>query len=169
MELNGQVLNGHPYNRKCDVYSFGICLWEIYCCDMPYPHLSFSELTSAVVHQVSFYLCFSWLLLFRDLTLWNELAEFTARDTSMLPEFSCKRNETMLGCECWYEEARNGWGCLHVRSDWYIKGRGYDSSQSISRLFLFPHTSGALAKHHNFSNLYSIYLFTIIIIIILYI
>ncbi|MQL78403.1 hypothetical protein Taro_010837 [Colocasia esculenta] len=42
------VLNGSPYNRKCDVYSFGICLWEIYCCDMPYPDLSFSELTSAV-------------------------------------------------------------------------------------------------------------------------
>lgn len=46
-----EVLNGHPYNRKCDVYSFGICLWETYCCDMPYPNLSFSELTSAVVHQ----------------------------------------------------------------------------------------------------------------------
>ncbi|KAG6394219.1 hypothetical protein SASPL_144800 [Salvia splendens] len=46
-----EVLNGHPYNRKCDVYSFGICLWEIYCCDMPFPNLSFSELTSAVVHQ----------------------------------------------------------------------------------------------------------------------
>ncbi|KAF3444670.1 hypothetical protein FNV43_RR14363 [Rhamnella rubrinervis] len=40
-----------PYNRKCDVYSFGICLWEIYCCDMPYPDLSFSEVTSAVVRQ----------------------------------------------------------------------------------------------------------------------
>ncbi len=48
-----QVLNGHPYNRKCDVYSFGICLWEIYCCDMPYPDLSFSEVTSAVVRQVN--------------------------------------------------------------------------------------------------------------------
>ena len=47
-----QVLNGNPYNRKCDVYSFGICLWEIYCCDMPYPDLSFSEVTSAVVRQV---------------------------------------------------------------------------------------------------------------------
>ncbi|KAI3474876.1 hypothetical protein Pfo_030187 [Paulownia fortunei] len=46
-----EVLNGNPYNRKCDVYSFGICLWEIYCCDMPYPNLSFSELTSAVVRQ----------------------------------------------------------------------------------------------------------------------
>ncbi|CAK7328081.1 unnamed protein product [Dovyalis caffra] len=45
------VLNGNPYNRKCDVYSFGICLWEIYCCDMPYPDLSFSEVTSAVVRQ----------------------------------------------------------------------------------------------------------------------
>ncbi|CAN1334692.1 Serine/threonine-protein kinase STY13 [Linum perenne] len=46
-----EVLNGEPYNRKCDVYSFGICLWEIYCCDMPYPDLSFSEVTSAVVRQ----------------------------------------------------------------------------------------------------------------------
>ncbi|GKV18909.1 hypothetical protein SLEP1_g29230 [Rubroshorea leprosula] len=46
-----EVLNGNPYNRKCDVYSFGICLWEIYCCAMPYPDLSFSEVTSAVVRQ----------------------------------------------------------------------------------------------------------------------
>ncbi|CAM6123441.1 unnamed protein product [Calypogeia fissa] len=46
-----EVLNGKPYNRKCDVYSFGICLWEIYCCDMPYPDLSFTEMTHAVVHQ----------------------------------------------------------------------------------------------------------------------
>ncbi|XP_009613289.1 serine/threonine-protein kinase 52 [Nicotiana tabacum] len=46
-----EVLNGNPYNRKCDVYSYGICLWEIYCCDMPYPDLSFSEVTSAVVRQ----------------------------------------------------------------------------------------------------------------------
>ncbi|CAI0455963.1 unnamed protein product [Linum tenue] len=46
-----EVLNGNPYNRKCDVYSYGICLWEIYCCDMPYPDLSFSEMTSAVVRQ----------------------------------------------------------------------------------------------------------------------
>ncbi|MFS7971798.1 putative dual-specificity kinase TKL-Pl-4 family [Helianthus anomalus] len=43
--------NGNPYNRKCDAYSFGICLWEIYCCDMSYPDLSFSEVTSAVVRQ----------------------------------------------------------------------------------------------------------------------
>ncbi|KAK3413247.1 serine/threonine-protein kinase STY13 [Eucalyptus grandis] len=46
-----EVLNGSAYDRKCDVYSFGICLWEIYCCDMPYPDLSFSEVTSAVVRQ----------------------------------------------------------------------------------------------------------------------
>ncbi|ONM01990.1 MAP kinase kinase kinase51 [Zea mays] len=46
-----QVLEGKPYNRKCDVYSFGICLWEIYCCDMPYPDLSFADVSSAVVHQ----------------------------------------------------------------------------------------------------------------------
>ncbi|KAE8714604.1 protein tesmin/TSO1-like CXC 2-like [Hibiscus syriacus] len=46
-----EVLNGKHYNRKCDVYSFGICLWEIYCCDMPYPDLSFVEISSAVVQE----------------------------------------------------------------------------------------------------------------------
>ncbi|KAJ9182154.1 hypothetical protein P3X46_006179 [Hevea brasiliensis] len=46
-----EVLDGKPYNRSCDVYSFGICLWEIYCCDMPYPNLSFADVSSAVVRQ----------------------------------------------------------------------------------------------------------------------
>ncbi|GLT60352.1 hypothetical protein SLA2020_331210 [Shorea laevis] len=46
-----EVLDGKPYNRRCDVYSFGICLWEIYCCDMPYPDLSFADVSSAVVLQ----------------------------------------------------------------------------------------------------------------------
>ncbi|XVE81653.1 hypothetical protein DITRI_Ditri15bG0082500 [Diplodiscus trichospermus] len=46
-----EVLDGKPYNRRCDVYSFGICLWEIYCCDMPYPDLSFVDVSSAVVRQ----------------------------------------------------------------------------------------------------------------------
>ncbi|KAH7858020.1 hypothetical protein Vadar_019121 [Vaccinium darrowii] len=46
-----EVLDGKPYNRKCDVFSFGICLWEIYCCDLPYPGLSFAEVSSAVVRQ----------------------------------------------------------------------------------------------------------------------
>lgn len=46
-----EILDGKPYSKKCDVYSFGICLWEIYCCDMPYLTLSFADMTSAVVHQ----------------------------------------------------------------------------------------------------------------------
>lgn len=46
-----EVLDGKPYNRRCDVYSFGICLWEVYCCDMPYPDLSFADVSSAVVRQ----------------------------------------------------------------------------------------------------------------------
>ncbi|XP_019057562.1 PREDICTED: serine/threonine-protein kinase HT1-like isoform X2 [Tarenaya hassleriana] len=46
-----EVLDGKPYNRRCDVYSFGICLWEIYCCDMPYADLSFVHVSSAVVRQ----------------------------------------------------------------------------------------------------------------------
>ncbi|VVB01127.1 unnamed protein product [Arabis nemorensis] len=44
-----EVIDGKPYNRRCDVYSFGICLWEIYCCEMPYPDLSFVDVSSAVV------------------------------------------------------------------------------------------------------------------------
>ncbi|KAL8486448.1 hypothetical protein ACS0TY_022768 [Phlomoides rotata] len=46
-----EVLDGKPYNRKCDVYSFAICLWEIYCCDLPYVDFSFAEVSSAVVRQ----------------------------------------------------------------------------------------------------------------------
>ncbi|KAF2292731.1 hypothetical protein GH714_027696 [Hevea brasiliensis] len=45
------VFNNKPYNRKCVVYSFGICLWEMHFCAMLYPNLSFSELTSAVLYQ----------------------------------------------------------------------------------------------------------------------
>lgn len=44
-----EVLDGQPYDHKCDVYSYGICLWEIYCCAMPYAELSFSEVSSAIV------------------------------------------------------------------------------------------------------------------------
>ncbi|KAM7259695.1 hypothetical protein ACFE04_015436 [Oxalis oulophora] len=44
-----EVLDGKPYNRSCDVYSFGICLWEIYCCDMPYRNRSFIDASGAVV------------------------------------------------------------------------------------------------------------------------
>lgn len=108
-----QVLNGNPYNRKCDVYSFGICLWEIYCCDMPYPDLSFSEITSAVVRQVYFLVCFDWFpYLSSDcLSLFCVhgsimiillcsvgILEFKTRNTKMLPKFSGKCHEEMLGC-----------------------------------------------------------------------
>ncbi|XP_057425558.1 serine/threonine-protein kinase STY13-like [Lotus japonicus] len=46
-----EVLNGKPYDRRCDVYSFGMCLWEIYCCDLPYPNLSLVELSAAVANK----------------------------------------------------------------------------------------------------------------------
>ncbi|PHT29669.1 hypothetical protein CQW23_30739 [Capsicum baccatum] len=35
-----EVLIGLPYDHKCDVYSFGICLWEIYSCSISYSGLS---------------------------------------------------------------------------------------------------------------------------------
>uniref|UniRef100_J3M5A3 Protein kinase domain-containing protein n=2 Tax=Oryza brachyantha TaxID=4533 RepID=J3M5A3_ORYBR len=46
-----EVLDGKPYNHKCDVYSFGICLWEIYCCEIPYVDANFVDITSAVLHN----------------------------------------------------------------------------------------------------------------------
>ncbi|KHN15740.1 Serine/threonine-protein kinase HT1 [Glycine soja] len=46
-----EVLNGKPYNRKCDVYSFGICLWEIYYCNRPYSKLSLAAVSRAVINQ----------------------------------------------------------------------------------------------------------------------
>ncbi|XP_076941532.1 serine/threonine-protein kinase 54-like [Bidens hawaiensis] len=33
-----EVASKMPYGQKCDVYSFGICLWEIYTCDMAYTY-----------------------------------------------------------------------------------------------------------------------------------
>ncbi|KMZ70586.1 Protein kinase superfamily protein [Zostera marina] len=46
-----EVLRGDPYDIKCDVYSFGICLWEIYCCDMPYSDLSISQVISGIASK----------------------------------------------------------------------------------------------------------------------
>ena len=46
-----QVLNGSKYNHKADVYSFAICLWETYVCDMPFPNLTIREM-AAIVNQV---------------------------------------------------------------------------------------------------------------------
>ncbi|CAN1270957.1 Serine/threonine-protein kinase STY13 [Linum perenne] len=90
-----EVLDGKPYNRKCDVYSFGICLWEIYCCDMPYPDLSFAEISSAVVRQVC-------LLLHRSSQVQGWLLQyymsFEILYVHVLPKFSGQHNEKMLGC-----------------------------------------------------------------------
>ncbi|XP_076927777.1 serine/threonine-protein kinase 52-like [Bidens hawaiensis] len=33
-----EVVSRKPYGHKCDVYGFGICLWEIYCCDVAYTY-----------------------------------------------------------------------------------------------------------------------------------
>lgn len=135
-----QVLNGNPYNRKCDVYSFGICLWEIYCCDMPYPDLSFSEITSAVVRQVN------TMIQSKDLHSHHiknplisfyflPITELKAWDTTLLPKFTGECNEEMLGCEPG-PTAWNGWGSSDVGGNRYIKGRRNDPHWWTSRLFL---------------------------------
>ncbi|OMO78204.1 hypothetical protein CCACVL1_14578 [Corchorus capsularis] len=42
-----ELMESKLYDKKCDVYSFGICLWEIYCCETPRcSNLTFEELTS---------------------------------------------------------------------------------------------------------------------------
>ncbi|XP_059310174.1 serine/threonine-protein kinase STY13-like [Lycium ferocissimum] len=46
-----EVLAGLPYDHKCDIYSFGICLWEIYCCSIAYPsQISLSQ-TSPTIYK----------------------------------------------------------------------------------------------------------------------
>ncbi|XP_006653214.1 serine/threonine/tyrosine-protein kinase HT1-like [Oryza brachyantha] len=46
-----ELLVGKPYNHKCDVYSFGICLWEIYCCKILYMDVKFDNIKSAVLKK----------------------------------------------------------------------------------------------------------------------
>ncbi|CAI5503582.1 unnamed protein product [Closterium sp. Naga37s-1] len=43
-----QVLFSQPYDRSADVHSFGICLWELYAREAPFPNLDFGEVADAV-------------------------------------------------------------------------------------------------------------------------
>ncbi|GLT36545.1 hypothetical protein SLA2020_109160 [Shorea laevis] len=43
-----EVIECKPYNRKCDVYSFGICLWEICSCNSSSRNLSLSRLSRLI-------------------------------------------------------------------------------------------------------------------------
>jgi hypothetical protein len=47
-----EMLLGHTYDHKCDVYSFGILLWETYCCAMAYPNYSLADISYHVVKLV---------------------------------------------------------------------------------------------------------------------
>ncbi|XP_021842795.1 serine/threonine-protein kinase STY13 [Spinacia oleracea] len=46
-----EVRAGKPYDTKCDVYSFGICLWEIYCCKTPFSPPKFANEASTVYNK----------------------------------------------------------------------------------------------------------------------
>ncbi|CAH2049735.1 unnamed protein product [Thlaspi arvense] len=51
-DMTGEIGTlGTWHQSKCDVYSFGICLWRIYCCDLPYMNLGFTEVSFAIVCQ----------------------------------------------------------------------------------------------------------------------
>lgn len=44
-----EVLSDPSYDHKCDVYSFAICLWEMYTCLDPYPeHISRSKISHEI-------------------------------------------------------------------------------------------------------------------------
>ena len=64
------------------MYSFGICLWEIYCCSTPYPNLSFAEVSAAVVQQVCIFFVARILKNVTECVspayMWNELTEYEA-------------------------------------------------------------------------------------------
>ncbi|KAK4357548.1 hypothetical protein RND71_023158 [Anisodus tanguticus] len=45
-----EVLSDPAYDHKCDVFSFGICLWEMYTCLDPYPE---QIPRSKISHQIS--------------------------------------------------------------------------------------------------------------------
>lgn len=47
-----EVLQGRAYDHKCDVYSFGVLLWETYCCAMAYPNYSLADISYHVVKLV---------------------------------------------------------------------------------------------------------------------
>ncbi|GAQ83389.1 Protein kinase superfamily protein [Klebsormidium nitens] len=46
-----EVMESKPYDKKADVYSFGICLWEMFYCDCPIPAMNFQQLTYAITKQ----------------------------------------------------------------------------------------------------------------------
>lgn len=44
-----EVINNMPYSEKADVYSFGILLWEILTCDLPFRNLTQMQVAMGVV------------------------------------------------------------------------------------------------------------------------
>lgn len=97
-----QVLRGNEYNHKCDVYSFGICLWEIYCCELPYSDMNRSEKASAVIYEVSsvcIYIYKLELMYLIHLVLYilAGIAGQEAGNTRAMPEQLSKDDEAVLG------------------------------------------------------------------------
>lgn len=45
-----EVFKGRPYNEACDVYSFGLLLWQIYECVTPFDKFDYEKLADLVMH-----------------------------------------------------------------------------------------------------------------------
>ena len=39
-----QVIRNEPCNEKVDIWSFGVCLWELLCCEVPYKNVDSSAI-----------------------------------------------------------------------------------------------------------------------------
>lgn len=114
-----QVLIGVPYDHKCDVYSFGICLWEIYCCSIPY-NGKFLLLTQVHVNTryiFNFYVIFfiANVKIISITDIFFEILESKARNTKQMSKCCGQHNEAMLACRP-KREARDEGGDAHVRS-----------------------------------------------------
>lgn len=132
------------------MYSFGVCLWEIYCCDLPYPDLSFADISSAVVRQVNSIHTYSEKLInlslevnAPSLTRADSLPEPTAGHPPMLPELAGEHHETVLGRESG-EAAGDGRGGEVARVDRHEPRRRHDPGGSSRRVFLLCSDEGTM-------------------------
>ncbi|KAE8702883.1 Tesmin/TSO1-like CXC domain-containing protein, putative isoform 1 [Hibiscus syriacus] len=94
-----EVLSGKPYNRKCDVYSFGICLWKF--------------IAATCLIRIS-----------ASSRYHPQLFERTYdRDPTVLPEFISEHHAKMLGRKP-KEPSRDGGGSDDAGSSYTSKGGG---------------------------------------------
>ena len=54
---NAEVLRSQPYNEKCDIYSYGVCLWELMTNKEPWQDHSPMQARAVLCFAVDVMLC----------------------------------------------------------------------------------------------------------------